>query len=100
MKGAIRAEWIVWGLAAGVGLLALNAFLSGRLLTSSAGAVARAPVDVFIGGLDGLLGLPDPRSVESHTKCQKALAAGDDWTASFHCPAADAIAGWFDKEWF
>lgn len=96
----IKIEWVVWGVGAGVALLALNAFLSGRLLSSTAGAVARAPVDIFIGGTEGLTGLPDPRKAESISRCQQAKAAGNDWEASFYCPAASTIEGWFDKEWF
>lgn len=97
---AIRSDWVLWGLAAGVGLVALNAVLSGRLLTSSAQAVGRAPVDLFVGGLEGLFGLPDTRTDASKTRCQQALESGNDWEASFSCPAADAVRGWFDGEWF
>lgn len=96
----IKPEWILWGVGAGVGLLALNAFMSGRLLSGSAEAIARAPVDVFIGGAEGLLGLPDPRTDANKARCKAALEAGNDWQASFYCPAAEAVKGWFDGEWF
>lgn len=96
----LKIEWIVWGVGAGVALIALNSFLSGRLLSGSAQAIGRAPVDIFIGGTEGALGLPDPRKAESKTRCQAAIAAGNDWEASFYCPAASTIKGWLDSEWF
>lgn len=92
----IRPEWVLYGVGAGVALIALNALLSGRLLTASAGAVARAPVDAFIGGAEGFLGLPDTRTPESVTECERARAAGDDWVASFVCPAATWFRGLLD----
>lgn len=92
----IKPEWILWGVGAGVGLLALNAMLSGRLLTASAGAVARAPVDAFIGGAEGLFGLPDTRTPQSVSECEAARMAGDDWSASFVCPAMTWARGLFD----
>lgn len=94
--GAVRLEWVLWGVGAGVGLLVLNSMLSGRILTGAAGAVARAPVDAFIGGAEGFLGLPDPRSAQSQDACAAALVAGDDWRASFYCPAMTWARGLFD----
>lgn len=96
----IKAEWILWGIGAGVGLLAINAFMSGRLLSGTAGAIARAPVDIFIGATEGLIGLPDTRTDKSVALCREAQAAGNDWAASFYCPAATTVKGWFDREWF
>lgn len=93
---AIKPEWVLWGVGAGVGLLAINALLGGRIVSGAAGAVARAPVDAFIGGAEGLFGLPDPRSAESQTRCDAARATGDDWVASFVCPAGSWVRGLFD----
>lgn len=92
----IRPEWVLWGVGAGVGLLALNALLGGRILTVAAQSVARAPVDVFMGGADGLFGLPDTRTAQSVSACEAARAAGDDWGASFYCPASRWFGGLFD----
>lgn len=92
----IRPEWVMWGIGAGVGLLALNALLSGRIVSGAAGAVARAPVDAFIGGAEGLFGFPDTRTPESVGKCAAAGAVGDDWGASFVCPALTWVRGLFD----
>lgn len=96
----IRLEWVLWGAGIGAGILILNQILSGRLLTQTAAATARAPVDLYIGATEGLLGLPDPRTPENQSKCDAALKAGNDWEASFYCPASKAIGGWFDGEWF
>jgi len=92
----IKPEWVLYGVGAGVALIALNALLGGHLLTKSAGAVARAPVDAFIGGAEGLFGLPDTRTAESMTECDRARAAGEDWAASFACPAVSWFKGLFD----
>lgn len=92
----INPEWVLWGVGAGVALIALNAMLSGRLLTASAGAAARAPVDTFIGGAEGLFGLPDTRTAASVSACEVAHAAGDDWKASLVCPAHSWFKGLFD----
>lgn len=92
----IKAEWILWGVGAGVALVALNSVLSGRLATSAGEAAGRLPVDVFTGGMEGLFGLPDTRSADSVNRCQEARAAGDDWAASFYCPASDWFRGLFD----
>lgn len=94
----IKPEWVMWGVGAGVGLLALNALLSGRLVAGAAGAVARAPVDAFIGGAEGFLGLPDTRTEQSVSACAVAQVNGDDWRASFVCPAVAWFKGLFDDK--
>lgn len=92
----IKPEWVLWGLGLAAGVLVLNRLLDGRLLTTTASTVARAPVDVFVGATEGLFGLPDPRTAESKMLCEQARAAGDDWKASFYCPAAVWFGGLFD----
>lgn len=92
----IKPVWIMYGVGAGVALLALNALLSGRIISGTAGAVARLPGDLVIGGAEGLLGLPDPRSSASMTECERARLSGDDFRASFYCPAKTWIGGLFD----
>ena len=42
-------------------------------------------------GVGGLVGIPDTNK----TECQKALAEGRYWDASFVCPAADLVKGVF-----
>lgn len=96
---AVRVEWIIWGVSVGAAVLVLNQLMSGRLLSSASEAAARAPVDMFYGATRGALGVPDTRTDESKAKCEAAIAAGNDWEASFYCPAAKAVGGWFDKEW-
>lgn len=90
----IKPEWILYGVGVGVALLALNALIGGRLITSAASTVGRAPADAFYGITEGLLGLPDTRNTKS--ECEAARAAGNDWEASFICPATTWIKGLFD----
>lgn len=97
---AIKPEWIVWGLGAGVAVIVINSLVNGSLLTKTASTVGRVPIDVFIGGAEGLLGLPDTRTRENQAKCAAARAAGRDWEASFVCPAATWFKGLFDWELF
>lgn len=92
----IKPEWVFWGVGLAVGVLILNRLLDGRLLTATAATVARAPVDAYYGVTEGLLGLPDTRTRESQGQCEQAKAAGDDWKASFYCPASEWFGGLFD----
>lgn len=96
MKVPIKPIWIIYGVGAGVALLAINAIIGGRLITSAATAVTRAPEDLFYGSADGLFGLPDTRTADSRDKCAAARAAGNDWEASFVCPASSWLRGLFD----
>lgn len=96
MLKTIKPEWIFWGIGIAAGVLVVNRLLDGRLLTGAVSTVARAPVDAFYGASEGLLGLPDTRTAESRTLCEQAQAAGDDWKASFYCPAATWLGGLFD----
>jgi hypothetical protein len=92
----VRPEWVLWGIGAGVAVLVVNKMLSGRIVTGAASTVGRLPSDIIIGGAEGLLGLPDPRTAESQSRCAAARAAGDDWGASFYCPASEWFRGLFD----
>ena len=96
MMPKIKPVWVLWGLGAGAALIALNSLLSGRIASGTAAAVGRLPSDIVIGGAEGLFGLPDPRTAESVSRCDAARAAGDDWSASFYCPASSWIRGLFD----
>lgn len=86
----------MWGVGAGLCLLVLNQVLSGKLATNAAKSVARLPVDAFYGAADGFLGVPDTRTADSVSKCEAARLAGDDFKASFYCPAATWVKGLFD----
>ncbi|MDZ7593221.1 MAG: hypothetical protein U0932_01090 [Thiobacillus sp.] len=92
----INPTWVLWGIGAGAALLVLNSLLGGRILSAAAGAAARAPGDIFMGGVEGMTGLPDTRTADSKNKCRAALEAGDDWAASFYCPAGTWWGGLFD----
>lgn len=93
---AIKPQWILWGLAAGVALIVLNRLASGQLAAQAAQSVTRLPFDFFRGATEGIIGLPDPAAPAAQTECDKALAAGDDWKASFYCPASRWAKGLFD----
>lgn len=65
-----------------------------------AGGLASGAVEAanaaFVGGVKGIgsvLGIPDT----SMTQCQKDLAAGRTWDASFSCPATDYIGSFFNS---
>lgn len=87
----MNPRWILYGVGAGVALLALNALVSGRLVAGAASALGRLPVDAFMGGAEGLLGLPDTRTAAAQSKCATAKASGDCWEASLQCPAIDYL---------
>lgn len=93
----IRTEWVLYGVGLAVGALVLNQLLSGRLVSNTAAAVARLPVDVFYGGAQGVLGLPDTRTDAARADCAAAQASGDCWAASFACPAVDYLRCLRDK---
>lgn len=95
---AIKPVWVLYGVGAGVALLAVNAIMRGQLVTAAASTIARAPVDAFYGGAEGLFGLPDTRTADSQTACEQARADGSDWEASFVCPAASWFKGLFDGQ--
>lgn len=93
---AIKSEWLFWGVGAGVVLLVLNSVMNGRIVSQTAAAVGRLPSDLIYGGAEGLFGIPDTRKGETQSKCAAALASGDDWGASFNCPALPWGRGLFD----
>lgn len=43
----------------------------------------------FVEGIGSAIGIP----VTNQTQCQKDLAAGNHWAASFSCPASDFLGG-------
>lgn len=94
----IRQDLLMYGIGAAVALLVVNRLLDGSLVTKAASSIASLPVDVFVGGIDGITGgaIPDTRTREAKTACQAARDSGDDWEASFQCPAADWFRGLFD----
>lgn len=56
--------------------------------------VAKGAVDLAVGGVLGVaegLGIPET----SMTECERALAEGRTWDASFACPAGDFIGSLF-----
>jgi len=93
----IRPEWVLYGVGLAVGAVVVNQLLSGRLVSRAAESVARLPVDVFYGGAQGVLGLPDTRTAAMQAECAAAKAAGDCWAASFACPALDYLRCLRDK---
>lgn len=65
-----------------------------------AGDLARGAVDAangaFVGGVKGLgsvFGIPDT----SMTQCERDMAAGRTWDASFSCPAGEFIGSFFSS---
>lgn len=57
---------------------------------------ARGAVNTVAGAVKGAaegVGIPDT----DKTKCQKALAEGRYWDASFDCPASDFVRGVFGR---
>lgn len=93
---AVKPQWLLMGLGAGIVLIALNRLVSGRLVSTAAESVTRVPFDAFRGATEGIFGLPDPATPAAQTECEKALAAGNDWRASFYCPATSWAKGLFD----
>lgn len=92
----IRSDLLLYGIGAAVALLVVNRLLEGRIVAGAVETVAALPVDVVIGTGSGLLGLPDTRTPQAKTACQAAIDAGDDWEASFQCPALSWARGLFD----
>lgn len=93
---AFRPTLLMYGIGAAVALLILNRMMSGTIVSGAVATVAALPVDMVIGASDGLLGVPDTRTPEAQTACQLARESGDDWSASFQCPAATWFRGLFD----
>lgn len=84
-----------------VGVLGLIAYIVFRGPGGVAKDTAKAGVNVLTGavvgtvtGIGEAVGIPET----SMTKCQKALAAGNYWDASFDCPASDFLGGVFGKK--
>lgn len=79
--GALLVLW-VW--IKGVGGVAQT--VTQGAVNAATGAAAGVVV-----GVGQAVGIPQT----SQTKCQKALAAGDTWTASFECPAGQFLGSVF-----
>lgn len=93
----IPASWIVAGLALAAGALwlASRAAVSGASIATELGVtLGGAAVDAGAGvvlGVGDAIGIP--RTEQG--ACQRALAAGDWWDASFACPAGDFMGAVF-----
>lgn len=82
--------------AVGVGVLVVGAIL--YLWKNGLAGAARAGVDAannVVGG--AVVGLGDAIGIPptDMTECQKLLAAGSYWDASFKCPAGTLLKGFF-----
>jgi len=81
----------------GVGLLVV--FIALRGFKGAAKDATRAAVNIADGAIAGTvvgfgeaLGIPDT----NQTQCQKDIAAGNKWAASFSCPAGTFIKNLFN----
>lgn len=86
----IRPELILYGLGAAAVLLLLASLADGSLVKQAAKSAAAVPGEIVF-GVGEAIGLPDTRTAESQTECERAKAAGDCWAASFACPALDYL---------
>lgn len=84
-------SWVWYASAAGVALYiikkgSLQAAAQGAVagVVGQAGSAAIGAAEGVIYGIGDVVGLPRTET----TKCQEAMARGDNWSASFHCPAA------------
>ena len=83
---------IVTNVAIGAAALAVL-YVVIRGTKGAAADVAKAAVDVPIGvvlGVSDAVGIPRT----DKTECEKALAEGRYWDASFACPAGTFLRGW------
>lgn len=94
LLNSIKPEWILYGVALGVGVLWLRGF--NRSVADTAETVTALPFSLFQGAAAGVVGVPRTDTPEAQSRCQAALNAGDDWEASFYCPASTWLGGLFD----
>lgn len=88
-------KFLLMGLGVGVAALAILYLVKKKDAAAGAGAaVGGAAVDFADGlaggvvtGIGGLIGVPRT----DMTECEKAIAEGRTWDASFACPAADFL---------
>lgn len=86
---------VPWPFWAGAGVLAVilvNKLTGGALVRKTVEAIPQAAVDAGVGlvyGIGDAVGIPRTEQSE----CEKLLAAGDYWNASFKCPAGDFVGG-------
>lgn len=90
----IKPEWILWGVAIGAGFVWMRGL--NRTVADVSETVAGVPGSLFQGASSGLLGIPRTDTPEAVSRCQQALAEGNDWEASFYCPASKWWGGVWD----
>lgn len=84
----------VWWLAAGLAAAAVVYWWGKGLARTAASAAVGAAGNVAAGAIEGVgqqVGVP----VTNMNECQRALAEGRYWDASFACPAGTFISGVF-----
>lgn len=73
-----------------MGLVGIVLFWVSRNARAVGSAVAETAGEVAVGAVEGLgqvIGIPPT----NQTQCQRDIAAGDWWEASFSCPAGDFL---------
>lgn len=88
----IDDKLLMYGVVFGVVAIYVLPRLAIKTLVDSANDVVDSSADFVLRNSP----LPDTRTVENKTICQQALDAGDDWKASFYCPAATWFGGLWD----
>lgn len=93
MKLATDTKLIAMAAVAGLGLIwwATRPGMAEKGAAAVVGAVGNAAVGT-VKGLGSLVGIPDTNM----TQCQRDLAAGDYWNASFSCPAGTFLGSAYD----
>ena len=88
MKLAADTKLIALAALAGVGLIwwATRPGVAGKAAAAAVGAVGDAAVGT-VKGIGSLVGIPDT----NQSQCQRDVAAGKWWDASFSCPAGTFI---------
>lgn len=77
-------DWLILAGLVGMALVVAMPRRAGAAVVSTAGEVAAGTVE----GVGEILGVPPT----NQTQCQRDLAAGDWWEASFSCPAGDFLS--------
>lgn len=87
--GAVGVGFLAWWLMRGTAGIAEDA-------SRAAVGVATGAATGAVIGVGDAVGLPDTRTKASQDKCKQAMADGNDWAASFYCPASTWVGGLFD----